>query len=464
MQDLERVFRELKLEFSRIIRRIEKLETHEGTGSTGLDAETLGGHGVSYFATASHVHDASEITYTPTTLSDWTGSADPGNQDDVNDQLASRVTTIESGGSTDNNAIHDNVAGEISALTEKAVPDSDDVLIMEDSAATYAKKKVRVGSLGVGSGGHEVRFEGTPYTQRTGLNYVNGVGTAVSITDDSINDQTTVEVDFAPGGLSVKASPTDADTVIIQDNADGGDPKVSLIGNLPFTDLTVRETDSSPSVAHVQEIVVPNGSLTDNGSGSVSLDLSGSTGGSFYPSFVTPVDGDFSWINQGGASVDASSGMIHLSVPAASGTNYRVRAKTAPSTPYTLTTALVPLALNYNYHMFGIGFRDSSDGKMHLLRVFWADAWLMSSQWVVDATTEGGDYVTLGAGPYAVIWLRLSYDGTNRVFSFSLDGTHFLQIDSQSDAYLSPDQILFFGYSGNASYPCGVTLYSWEET
>ena len=39
--------------------------------------------------------DASAITYTPTTNSDWTGSADPGNVDDALDQVAGRVKVLE---------------------------------------------------------------------------------------------------------------------------------------------------------------------------------------------------------------------------------------------------------------------------------------------------------------------------------------------------------------------------------
>lgn len=42
--------------------------------------------------------DAADITYTPLTLTDWSGSADPGNTDDALDQLADRVNTIETSG------------------------------------------------------------------------------------------------------------------------------------------------------------------------------------------------------------------------------------------------------------------------------------------------------------------------------------------------------------------------------
>jgi len=54
----------------------------------------------------------------------------------------------EVGGSgTDSNAIHDNVAGEIAALTAKATPVNADLLIIEDSADSNNKKKVEIGNL-----------------------------------------------------------------------------------------------------------------------------------------------------------------------------------------------------------------------------------------------------------------------------------------------------------------------------
>lgn len=55
-------------------------------------------------------------------------------------------------GGTDPDAIHDNVSGEINAITEKVTPVSGDWLLIEDSAASNAKKKVQVGNLPGGSG------------------------------------------------------------------------------------------------------------------------------------------------------------------------------------------------------------------------------------------------------------------------------------------------------------------------
>lgn len=60
----------------------------------------------------------------------------------------------EIGGTSDADAIHDNVAGEIAAITEKATPVSADLLLIEDSADSNNKKKVQIGNLpGVGAVG-----------------------------------------------------------------------------------------------------------------------------------------------------------------------------------------------------------------------------------------------------------------------------------------------------------------------
>ncbi len=54
---------------------------------------------------------------------------------------------------TDGSAIHDNVAEEIHAITEKATPADDDELLIEDSADDWAKKRVKMSNLPGGGGG-----------------------------------------------------------------------------------------------------------------------------------------------------------------------------------------------------------------------------------------------------------------------------------------------------------------------
>lgn len=49
-------------------------------------------------APPTHVHDAADVTYTPSVLTDWDGNADPGDTDEALDQLAERVDDLEAAG------------------------------------------------------------------------------------------------------------------------------------------------------------------------------------------------------------------------------------------------------------------------------------------------------------------------------------------------------------------------------
>jgi hypothetical protein len=74
-------------------------------------------------------------------------------QDDERRDGRQLINVPEAGGGNDANAIHTNVSGEINGLTEKATPVSTDLIVVEDSAASYAKKKVQIGNLPSSGGG-----------------------------------------------------------------------------------------------------------------------------------------------------------------------------------------------------------------------------------------------------------------------------------------------------------------------
>ncbi len=75
-------------------------------------------------------------------------------------------TAIDGIGGGDADAIHDNVASEISAITEKASPVSADLLIIEDSADSNNKKRVQIGNLPGGGGGGNTYL---PFEMRLGV-------------------------------------------------------------------------------------------------------------------------------------------------------------------------------------------------------------------------------------------------------------------------------------------------------
>jgi hypothetical protein len=102
-------------------------------------------------ATAIHDNVAAEISAVTLKATPVTGdilliedSADSNNKKRVT------IGTLPTGSDAD--AIHDNVAAEISAITEKTTPISADLIIIEDSADSNSKKRVQIGNLPGGSG------------------------------------------------------------------------------------------------------------------------------------------------------------------------------------------------------------------------------------------------------------------------------------------------------------------------
>ena len=72
--------------------------------------------------------------------------------------------TVDDG--ADSTAIHDNVAGEIVLVTEKASPLAGDWIIIEDAADSNNKKRVDIGNLPAPSGSGITTLNGlTPTTQ-----------------------------------------------------------------------------------------------------------------------------------------------------------------------------------------------------------------------------------------------------------------------------------------------------------
>jgi len=69
------------------------------------------------------------------------------------DVTGSNTCDTPGGAGTDTTAVHDNEANEISGIAEKESPANADILIIEDSAASYIKKKVQITNLPPGTPG-----------------------------------------------------------------------------------------------------------------------------------------------------------------------------------------------------------------------------------------------------------------------------------------------------------------------
>ena len=120
----------------------------------------------------------------------------------------------------DGDAIHDNVAGEIDAITEKVSPVADDLLIIEDSAAGNAKKKLKIGSLG-------------------------------GVDATAIHDNVAAEI----SAITTKGTPVDGDYLLIEDSEDSDNKKKITIDSLPnslskLTDTTITSPKADELLAY----------------------------------------------------------------------------------------------------------------------------------------------------------------------------------------------------------------------
>jgi hypothetical protein len=185
--------------------------------------------------------------------------------------------------------------------------------------------------------------------------------------------------------------------------------------------------------------------------------------GPIYP-MTPPVDGDFAWINQGGASVSTTNGGIFLSGPAGATKNYRIRKKAAPSTPYTITAALLPLVIGQNFQTTGICFRQSSDGKLVALSQFYDGGFKLYVTTLNDPTSGNSHILQLPFDVGGILWLRIADNGTNRLYSYSRDGQNFTQVYSEGrTTFLTADEVGFFVNDETNVYAVGMTLLSWKQ-
>jgi len=214
---------------------------------------------------------------------------------------------------TDVNAVHVNVGAEISLIVEKTTPASDDLLIIEDSAATNIKKKLKIGNLpggvslsdtapvnvtkaaasagaGTGASRNDHKHDVTTDTPAAGAVAVGntadeGASTSLSRADHkhSVAKGTPVDVgtanaagagtDFAAGnhvhagltrgsgdfaGFTAKGTPVASDILLIEDSAAANAKKKVTIGTLPAgVDTTAIHKTTAGEISAMTEKAAP---------------------------------------------------------------------------------------------------------------------------------------------------------------------------------------------------------------
>ena len=176
------------------------------------------------------------------------------------------------------------------------------------------------------------------------------------------------------------------------------------------------------------------------------------------------------WFNQNGATLtDNSYGPLTVSVTATAGSNLVAALQTIASGNWTYTAVIDRLGFPHTYvspcmilndgtKSASIGVEGSDTGtstQTFALKIYtWSNGTTPTS---VFSQTVNRD------GP---LWLRVHYDGTHHVWSFSIDGFDFITALTQTP-YLTPTQA---GFGANiqdtqsTAYPVGAKLYNWLQT
>lgn len=197
------------------------------------------------------------------------------------------------------------------------------------------------------------------------------------------------------------------------------------------------------------------------------------------PLVATPAANTFSTINcTVGSSFKDWRGGLLFDGDCNAGT-MMVAKKTAPGTPYTVTTHLLPTwtytlgnPSSYNFCTAGIAWRESSTGNLHTFGIVHATSVTGIYCGVfrsLPASGTGSSGITYSNGtdfnfPPLLhsasnhgVWLRVTDDGTNRIVSFSHDGSVFKTFVSTSrTSSITPDEVgLYVGSfaTGNTMNP-----------
>ncbi len=223
-----------------------------------------------------------------------------------------------------------------------------------------------------------------------------------------------------------------------------------------------------------------SGALVNFGSGTKDV-FATYPGGHWGPVFnlKPPVDGDFSWVNQGSATIGQTNGglltndgLILASVANTSAYNWRMRVKSAPTPPYTIDIAAIfafnPQEAAQCLALWGVGWRQSSDGKLHLAgwrrdagsagKCRWSNA-----KFSAPSTYSAAYSLTEAYDPNSPLqFIRIEDDNTNRKIHLSSDGVNYLEAHSVGRTdFLTGDEVVFgiSPYSSRAQ----LTLLHWEE-
>lgn len=195
-----------------------------------------------------------------------------------------------------------------------------------------------------------------------------------------------------------------------------------------------------------------------------------------------PTVSGFSWVNQETAVAADEAGTILLTDPAHNGLDTRLLVKSAPSTPYVITAAFLPM-LDHGTNSsgspsFGLCFRESSSGELKTVGLAFSGSTSYASQTVPWASTVNhlASPTSFTAQHFSrrclvnmmPVFLRISDDGVDRKYLVSSDGLSWGEIYTEGRTTdMTANEIGWFlnnnVAAGSTAFDSRVRLISWNE-
>jgi len=182
---------------------------------------------------------------------------------------------------------------------------------------------------------------------------------------------------------------------------------------------------------------------------------------------VEPVAANFSWNNQGGASIITSAGGILLACPPHSGDTIRSQLVSYGSAPFTVDMAFMPglygvinfasllLSDGTKFATFVMAPVTSTGGAFQ----FQYDRWNTNSSYNSTPNLANGSNAWPISATPPLIWLRLYDDGVDRNIYYSVDGVNFVLLLQESNtAFLTPTKV---GFGIDLATSISVTSTMW---
>ena len=226
--------------------------------------------------------------------------------------------------------------------------------------------------------------------------------------------------------------------------------------------VTLKSNGTTNGSQTLLNLVQSGLSVSDDGSGNVTI------------GYVAPAVGNFTFINQGGASATqtVSGGPIFMLLPNTVAANWRGLFLAQPTTPYKVQILSRSIFGGNPTNSFttGLYFYDGTK-LMGIEALGQVAGWVTRIEKITNVTTDNSTAATIGSqglnntttNAHSPAWYQLRNNGSTIFFDYSWDGVNFTNAFSEAiGTFITPTQIGWGGINVNSGGTVAHNLLIWR--